>query len=551
MLPEGRALPEAEWRRRHKILLWTIAAHAVGLTIFGLYNDWHPGFAFGEGILIAVLGALAALPLVGRRFRSATAALALVTSSAVLVQFSARYGSGTGGFIEAHFHYFVVIAAIAMYEDWVPFLLGVFYVALDHGVIGTIFPEWVYNHPDAIAHPWKWAVIHAAFVLAECAALIAVWRASEQARARSELILRSTGEGLLGVDLDGRVTFANPAAVAMAGRSESELLGTAVDSLISPSPVLPTSAPATVAAQAAWKRSEKDSFPVEVVATPMMFHGEVQGSVLAVKDITERKHAEQEHARRVEHEREIKRLREEATFKTLFMNTAAHELRTPLTPLKLQLHVLRGEKRGGLNEEQRRITGILGRNLDRLARLVEDVLDVGRLQANRVRLEPEAMDLRQAVTDAVEAFQEVAKQNGVKLQATAPADVTMEADARRIGQILFNLIENGLKFTPAGGQVRVEANAEGDTIRIDVKDTGIGMTTAAMATLFQPFIQAHDPMEQTRSGSGLGLYISRGFAQLHGGTLECRSEGPGKGTTFTLRIPRTQESQSDKARSTS
>lgn len=541
-LPEGRALPEADWRLRHTVILWTIGFHAVGLAVFGLLRGWPVVYAVGEGAMIALLGAIAYVPMLGRRFRSSVAALALVTSSAVLVQFSANYGSPAGGFIEMHFHYFVVVAIVAIYQDWAPFLLAVLYVAVDHGVIGTLFPDWVYNHPDAIAHPWKWAAIHAVFVLAECVALVAVWRASEQARARSDLVLRSTGEGLLGVDLDSKVTFANPAALTMIGKPESVVVGSKVGTLFTHWPLLTLQPgrpdlPGKGASAEAALCQPTGTLPVEVVATPLLHNGVVEGSVIAFKDITERKLAEKEHAERIVQASEVKRLQEEADFKTLFINTAAHELRTPLTPLKLQLHVLRGEKRGGLNEEQRRITNILGRNLDRLGQLVEDVLDVGRLQAGRIRLEKEPMDLERNVADVVEAFQELAHKNGVTLELHCQGGLPLEGDPRRLTQILFNLVDNALKFTPANGRIDVHVRKQAGQATVDVVDTGIGLGPEELGKLFHPFSQVHDPMEKTRSGSGLGLYISRGLAELHGGTLECKSAGVGTGTTFSLTVP--------------
>jgi len=559
LLPEGRELPEAEWRVRHRTILVIVFAHAAGLALFGVARGWPLPFDLGEGALIAALGAVAAFPILGRRFRSSVAALGLVTSSAVLVQFSAAYGQAEGGYIEAHFHYFVVVALVAMYQDWAPFLLTVAYVALDHGVIGTLFPQWVYNHGDAVAHPWKWAGIHAILVLAECAALIAVWRASEQARARADLVLRSTGEGILGVGLDGRVTFANPAAQHMTGLPESGLVGRPASTLFS------GGAPAMPGVQAGLGRTletlllrgeaadgkpsngiangnnhhdhDERGMPVEVVATPILRGHRVEGTVLAFKDITERRHAEEEQARRLVQEAEVRRLQEEDRFKTLFINTAAHELRTPLTPLKLQLHVLKGEKRGQLNDEQRRIMRVLGRNLDRLGQLVEDVLDVGRLQAKRIHLEAEPVEVGRLVADVVEAFQEVAAKNAVALAWQPGPTAQVVADPRRINQILFNLLDNAFKFTPAGGRVEVSLTRQGDKLQVAVRDSGAGLSEEDMAKLFKPFSQAHDPMQRTRAGTGLGLYISRGFAQLHGGDLECASPGRGQGATFTLSLP--------------
>lgn len=100
-----------------------------------------------------------------------------MTASAILVQFS-------GGYIEAHFHFFVMVAVIALYQDWVPFLLAAVYVALDHGIIGTLYPEWVYNHPAALANPWQWAAIHAVLVTGQCIALMALWNSAENAQKR-------------------------------------------------------------------------------------------------------------------------------------------------------------------------------------------------------------------------------------------------------------------------------------------------------------------------------------------------------------------------------
>src|SRR5690349_20906177 len=159
-LPEGRGLPAEEWRVRHRAVQAFIFAHAVGLPIFGLTQGWPAGLALSEGALIAVLGLAAGLPQLSRKLRSGLAAMGCVLSSAVLVQF-------WGGIIEAHFHFFVVVALISLYQDWLPFLLAIAFVAVDHGLTGQLIPEWVYNHPEAVEQPWQWAAIHAVFILAE------------------------------------------------------------------------------------------------------------------------------------------------------------------------------------------------------------------------------------------------------------------------------------------------------------------------------------------------------------------------------------------------
>lgn len=533
-LPGGSEIPESEWRGRHKVILIVIAGHAVGLAGFGAMRGHGWPQSLMAGLLIAVLGALAAWPALGRRFRSSIAALALVTCSAVLVQF-------WDGVIEGHFHFFVVVAIVSLYMDWVPFLLSVLYVAVEHGLVGTLRPEWVYNHPDAIANPWLWAAIHAVLVLAECAALVVVWRSNERARDQAELVLRSTGEGLLGIGKDGRVTFANPAATAVTGIHAQRLVGASVRDVL---PALDPALTGMQTAEADLSRPDGTVVPVEVVATPIQNNGYVEGSVWALKDISERRRSEKEHSRMMEQSSEIKRLHELDEFKTLFINTAAHELRTPLTPLKLHLHTLRSGKRGELNAEQQRIVTILTRNLDRLGQLIEEVLDVGRLQAGRLSVQKQPIVVSQVVREAMDSFQEFAGKVGVTMTARVDPDLRVEADLKRLNQVLFNLFENALKFTPTGGNVSVEADRSGPSVLIRVKDTGIGLRAEDIARLFTPFTQIHDPMEQTRTGSGLGLYICKGLVQLHGGTIECESPGLGKGTTFTVTLPAAAEGSS-------
>jgi hypothetical protein len=172
ILPTGGNLSHAEFRRRHRAIVYLIWAQAAGTLLFGLANHGYPPVVISECLLISALGGVAAIEFLAPRFRSAIATLALITTSAVIVQLA-------GGITEAHFHFFVMLAVIALYQDWIPFLLAILYVALDHGVVGTLFPHAVYNSPDAVAHPWQWAVIHAAFVLGEAVALLAGWKIIE------------------------------------------------------------------------------------------------------------------------------------------------------------------------------------------------------------------------------------------------------------------------------------------------------------------------------------------------------------------------------------
>jgi PAS domain-containing protein len=172
----------------------------------------------GEGLLIGAIAFAASRGSISRSLRSAIASIGLVTSSAILVQFS-------GGYIEAHFHFFVMLAVIAVYEDWVPYLLAIAFIVIEHGLTGQFVPTAVYNHADALAHPWKWAVIHAGFIAGGSVAILASWRVNARARARADLVLNSAGEGIIGADLKGNITFANPAVATMTGHSLETILG--------------------------------------------------------------------------------------------------------------------------------------------------------------------------------------------------------------------------------------------------------------------------------------------------------------------------------------
>jgi diguanylate cyclase (GGDEF)-like protein/PAS domain S-box-containing protein len=180
-LPRGGLLPASAWQRRHRGILALLWLHALGFVAFAIFNPtgltWH---SVSEVGLIGALAALATWRRPGRLGRTALASLGLIASSALLVHLSE-------GVIEMHFHFFVALAVIALYEDWLPFLLALAYVVFDHGLLGALAPSLIYgsSHPDASVQPWKWATIHAAFVLAASTASVIHWRLGESERERA------------------------------------------------------------------------------------------------------------------------------------------------------------------------------------------------------------------------------------------------------------------------------------------------------------------------------------------------------------------------------
>jgi len=231
---------------------------------------------------------------------------------------------------------------------------------------------------------------------------------------------------------------------------------------------------------------------------------------------------------------EVDRLREIDRFKTDFINTAAHELNTPLTPLLLQLDLLR--RRLPTDDASQNAITILDRNLHRLTALVQDMLDVARLQGGSLRLEPLDADLAKILREAVETFHDTAQRRRIGLATSLPPQLPLHADARRVSQVAYNLLSNALKFTPDGGKVNVEAHAGDGWATFTVKDSGAGLTPAQAAQLFQPFSRVHRGQVDA-PGTGLGLYICKGIIERHGGTIACWSDGPGLGAAFTVRLP--------------
>ena len=179
LLPTGSTLPDSAWLHRHHAMVGVLFAESIGLTIFSFAqgNSWHHSVAHAAALIPVCIIAL--LVEHRRRVASVLVSLGLITSCALLVHI-------WNGAIEAHFLFFVTIVVLALYEDWVPFLVAAAYVVIHHGAMGALDPGGVYNHADAVAHPWKWALIHGGFVVAAGMASVVAWRLNETVRAEAE-----------------------------------------------------------------------------------------------------------------------------------------------------------------------------------------------------------------------------------------------------------------------------------------------------------------------------------------------------------------------------
>lgn len=370
----------------------------------------------------------------------------------------------------------------------------------------------------------------------------------KRAEERFRRLIEGAPDAVLIVDARGAVVLVNAQTETMFGYARRELVGHNVDAL------LPERFRSTLAGDRAvfyadaqvrptvWGREliaarrDGSEFPIEMRISAL----EVDGGLLlsiAVRDVTDRKRAEEERLTSVARLKEIERLKDLDQFKSQFLNTAAHELGTPLTPIMLQLHMLKASYVGELTQDQKRAIGIVDRNIERLSQIVTDLLDVARLQSGRLKITVAEADLERVLVECVESFQDPALRAGVTIETRVPPGLEVSVDARRISQVVFNLVSNALKFTPSGGRVVVEARRDGHEIAVHVADTGAGLKPEDIPRLFQPFSQVHDPMQLTVPGTGLGLFISKGIVDLHGGRMWCESGGPGKGTRFSFTVP--------------
>jgi len=239
----------------------------------------------------------------------------------------------------------------------------------------------------------------------------------------------------------------------------------------------------------------------------------------------------------LEERREAERaLREQDRYRTEFLATLSHELRNPLAPMKGAVQLLAA----GVPEEQARLLiDILASQVRQLVRLADDLSDVGRAYQGKLRLQRALIDLRDVLATAIETSRPQLQLGGHALHWRCPEEpLLVEADGSRLVQLVANLLINAAKYTPSGGNVALEASLAGDELRVAVKDDGIGLTAEELEHVFELYEQVERGRDMALGGLGIGLSLARAIAELHGGSLVGESPGPGRGSTFTLRLPR-------------
>lgn len=364
-------------------------------------------------------------------------------------------------------------------------------------------------------------------------------RDAVRARRENEAIVEATADGVVGIDLEGRCISVNRHGLEMLGFTERELVGRDVHATLHhtrpdgvPRPRARCRIVEAVSRGGSARSREDDvlwrkdgtPLPVQWSLRPLVDGLEVRGGVLTFTDMTEIRQKESALRRAV-------RVREEV------LSVVSHDLRNPLgvvagaADLMLDLP---------LDEAERtKQATIIRRSAHRMRRLIEDLLDVSRIEEGALVVRPTAEDVSDALEEAREFFAPQADEVGVRLRiAVGEGTPQVLADRDRLQQALANLLTNALRFTPAGGAITLSASADGDRrVVIDVADTGPGVPPEAMAHIFDRFWQAsrHD-----RTGAGLGLAIVRGIAEAHGGSVDVLGT-EGGGATFRLILPATSE----------
>ncbi len=394
--------------------------------------------------------------------------------------------------------------------------------------------------------------------------------AAEAAERTTARILSAAGEGILGLSADGRTTFVNPAAARLLGYAEGEMLGRPQHDVIhhhrpdrTPYPIgecpiyaaLRTGVACRVDTEVFW-RKDGTALPVEYTATPALEHGRVVGAVLSFQDVTERRASEADRDRLLAAAEAARRAAEAANqAKSEFLATMSHELRTPLNAIGGYTQLLELGVAGPTTPEQREYLTRLAASGQHLLGLVNDVLDLAKVDAGELRVARDAATTETAVTAALDLVRPQGAARGVRLVDGNP-DVSTPyvGDEHRVRQILVNLLSNAVKFTPAGGTVTVtcgrateappaaRAHDTGTWSYVRVVDTGVGIPPAEQAAVFEPFHQVQRGHTRTRDGAGLGLAISQRLARLMGGDLTLEST-PGQGSSFTLWLQATADAR--------
>jgi PAS domain S-box-containing protein len=362
------------------------------------------------------------------------------------------------------------------------------------------------------------------------AGLAAASAALQGSEERVRAILDATSEAILLLSRDGRILAVNRRFEEIFGMAATTVLGrdfverTALHEQVFADPpafraMVTASAPDTerqfrqTFVQVWPRRRELDLSSVPVPGAD----GSILGRLYAFRDVTQERSADR--------------------VKSEFVSVVSHELRTPLTSIKGYVDLVLAGDVGEISAEQREFLGIARQNADRLVNIVNDLLDLSRLEGGEIALHRAPLDLAKVVEQAAQALRPQLDRKRQRLTVDMDQGLPLvSGDPNRLVQVFTNLLSNAHKYTPAGGEIGVAAAIEGELVRVEVRDNGVGMTDGELDRLFTRFFRAKNPATQEVGGAGLGLVITKWLVELHGGTIAVAST-PGAGSVFGVTLP--------------
>lgn len=369
-------------------------------------------------------------------------------------------------------------------------------------------------------------------------------RKEQEEASRSQAILEAVADGVLVTGMDNKVAFVNSSAERILDLPASHILGESLDTF---GGLFGKAAGTWMQTIRGWSE-DSDSYQsgdtyaeqieldnkriVLVHLAPVMLQNDFLGTVSIFRDIT--------------HEVEVDRLKSE------FVATVSHELRTPMTSIRGYADILLLGAAGALNENQSHFLQIIKNNTERLNILVNDLLDISRIEAGRVTLAPQSLDLRDVaedvLADILRRSQEENKPMAISLEA--PKELPrVFGDSERVRQILDNLVDNAYHYTPADGQIQVHIHSDNEDVQVDVSDTGVGIAPEDQERVFERFFRGEHPLVLATPGTGLGLPIVKQLVEMHHGRIWMKSKGiPGEGSTFSFTLPAHQTGSSGRGK---
>jgi PAS domain S-box-containing protein len=354
-------------------------------------------------------------------------------------------------------------------------------------------------------------------------------RQQQEESSKSQAILTSIADGVVVNDAEGQTILVNPAAEHVLEKPRGQLIGQDFHALFSVFDAdgrrEAVAAMETLLAISASELRQDFQMMLEAETRVIQAHlspviarrGDSLGVVTILRDIT--KEVEADRA------------------KNEFVSNVSHELRTPMTAIKGYTDLLYAGSVGPINQEQKRFVKIIKNNAERLTALINDLLDISRVETGRVRFEPRPMQVGDVIAEVVNALagQAEAKDQTLAYEIVGGLPDVM-GDRNRLNQVVTNLVGNAIRYTPPGGEIEVRTYRVEGAVRVDVRDTGIGIAAEDLGHLFERFYRAEHPVVQEIGGTGLGLAIVKMFVEMHGGRVWVDSE-LGEGSTFTFILP--------------